>query len=278
MKIEFKNVSYKYNKKDNYALKNINLCLEKEEIIFILGHTGSGKSTLIQHLNGLLFPSEGEINIEIDNEKYQLTSKEKRIKQLRKKVGLVFQFPENQLFESSVIKDVIFAPRNFGYTQEEANELAIKSLNLLGIDESYYQRSPFDLSGGEKRKVAIAGVLASKPKILVLDEPTSSLDNKSSKEFFKLLKYLKEKGVTIIVVSHDVDLCYEFADKVIILNQGEMVYYGDYNNAFKDKEMLKKANIEVPFVCKVKEKLKLNTQARNVKDLVNSIREVTKDE
>ena len=278
MKVEFKNVSYKYNKKDTYALKNINLTLNKEEIVFILGHTGSGKSTLIQHLNGLLFPSEGEVNIEIDGSQYQVCEKEKKIKELRKNVGVVFQFPENQLFESSVIKDVMFAPKNYGFNEEEATLLAKRSLTLLGIEESYYEKSPFDLSGGEKRKVAIAGVLASRPKILVLDEPTSSLDNRSSREFFKLLKHLKEKGILVIVVSHDVNLCYEYADKVIILNQGEMIYFGLYSKAFKDKEKLEAANIETPFVLKVKERLNCNSNARNVRDLVKDLKEATPHE
>lgn len=278
MKISFNNVSYTYNKKDNLALKNINFTIDNNEIIFILGHTGSGKSTLVQHLNGLLFPSEGNVTIEIDKKNFIVDSKEKNIKELRKNVGLVFQFPENQLFESSVLKDVMFGPRNFGYKEEEANRLAKASLNLLGIDESYYQRSPFDLSGGEKRKVAIAGVLASKPRILVLDEPTSSLDNRSTREFFNLIKELKNKGVIVIVVSHDVNLCYEYADKVMILNKGELKYFGDYKNAFLDKTILKEASIEVPFVLKVKEKLKLNSNARNVKDLVKEIKEETPNE
>jgi energy-coupling factor transport system ATP-binding protein len=273
MKIEFKNVSFKYNKNDKNALNNINLVLDKNEIIFILGHTGSGKSTLVQHINGLLFPTLGEVNVEIDNTIYKINSKEKKIKELRKNVGLVFQFPENQLFESSVLKDVMFGPLNFGYKKDEAEKMAKESLNLFNIDENYYSRSPFDLSGGEKRKVAIAGVLASKPKILVLDEPTSSLDNKSSKEFFELLIKLKQLGTMIIVVSHNVDLCYEYADKVIILNEGNITYFGDYKNAFTNKNILTEARVETPFVLKAKEKLNLNSDARNIKDLVKYIRE-----
>lgn len=273
MRIEFNNVSYKYEKKEKLALDNINLTLKDEGIVFILGHTGSGKSTLVQHLNGLLFPSQGEVKIEIDDVVYNINRTEKRIKELRKNIGLVFQFPENQLFESSVLKDVMFAPKNFGFNDEEAELLAKRSLSLLGIDESYHQRSPFDLSGGEKRKVAIAGVLASRPKILVLDEPTSSLDNKSSKDFFKLLNHLKEKGIMIVVVSHDVNLCYEYADKVIILNEGKVVYFGDYNKAFQDKEILNKANIETPFVLRIKEKLNLNSNARNVQELALDLKE-----
>ena len=278
MKISFNNVSYTYNKKDKPALKNINFVIDRNDIVFILGHTGSGKSTLVQHLNGLLFPKDGEVNVEIEGNNFNVNSKEKNIKELRKNVGLVFQFPENQLFESSVLKDVMFSPRNFGYKEEEAEKLAKESLELLGIGENYYQRSPFDLSGGEKRKVAIAGVIASKPKVLVLDEPTSSLDNKSTKEFFNLIKKLKNDGVLVIVVSHDVNLCYEYADKVMILNRGELKYFGSYDRAFLDKKLLKDANIETPFVLRVKEKLKLNSNARTVKDLVKELKEVTPNE
>ena len=274
MKIKVNNLTYSYNKFDRLALDNVNLTFDENKITFILGHTGSGKSTLVQHFNGLLFPTSGDVVVEFDDDKYSVDNKERRIKELRKNVGMVFQFPENQLFESSVIKDVMFGPKNFGYTEEEANKLAKESLNLLGIDESYYERSPFDLSGGEKRKVAIAGVLASKPKVLVLDEPTSSLDNKSTRDFFEILKRLQKEGIMIIIVSHDVNLCYEYADDVIILNKGKVLYSGDYKNAFNDKEMLEKSFIETPFVLKVKEKLNLNVEARNVKELANKMKEV----
>jgi energy-coupling factor transport system ATP-binding protein len=278
MKINFNNVSFAYSNKDKLALNNINFQLDKKEIVFVLGHTGSGKSTLVQHLNGLLFPTSGEVTIEIDGNEYKVDKKEKRIKELRKNVGLVFQFPENQLFESSVLKDVMFGPLNFGYSLEEASKLAKSSLTLLGIDETYYQRSPFDLSGGEKRKVAIAGVIASKPKILILDEPTSSLDNRSTRDFFDMLVRLKEKGIMIIVVSHDVNLCYEYADKVIILAEGNMEYFGDYNHAFLNDKLLEKANIEKPFVLKAKEKLSITSDIRNIKQLVKFIREESQDE
>jgi len=272
MKIEFNNVSYTYNKKVD-ALKNVNLCLENNEIIFILGHTGSGKSTLIQHMNGLLFPSSGEVKIKIGESTYIVNAKEKKIKELRKNIGMVFQFPESQLFESDVLKDVMFGPKNFGYSEEEALILSKESLSLVGLDKSFYEKSPFDLSGGEKRKVAIAGVLASKPKILVLDEPTSSLDNKSTREFFMLLNQLKDEGNMIVVVSHDVNLCYEYADRVIILDDGRVTYFGDYKNAFLDKALLESARIEMPFVLKIKEKLNINEDVRNVKQLALVLKE-----
>lgn len=272
MKIEFKNVSFSYDKKIN-ALKNINLTLNNNEIIFILGHTGSGKSTLIQQLNGLLFPTSGEVKINCNDKEYFINGKEKRLKELRKNIGMVFQFPENQLFESEVIKDVMFGPINFGYKEDEALRCSKESLSLVSIGEHYYNKSPFDLSGGEKRKVAIAGVLASKPRILVLDEPTSSLDNKSSKEFFTLLRKLKDEGNMIIVVSHDVNLCYEYADKVIILDNGEMTYFGDYKHAFENDYLLESARIEKPFVLKAKEKLNIDGDFRNIAQLLLVLKE-----
>lgn len=278
MKIKFKNVCYCYDKKDKYALKNINLEFSNNQITFILGHTGSGKSTLVQHLNGLLFPTSGEVDVEVNDVSYKVNAKEKRIKELRKNVGLVFQFPENQLFESTVLKDVMVGPINFGYSEQEAEKLAKSSLTLLGIDQEYYQRSPFELSGGEKRKVAIAGVLASKPKILVLDEPTSSLDNKSTRDFFSVLERLKEKGIMIIIVSHDVNLCYEYADRVLILSDGEIGYYGDYLNAFNNQKLLKDTNIEIPFVLKAKKKFGISKNVRNIKQLIEAIREESQDE
>ena len=272
MKIEFKNVKFSYDKK-NEVLRDINFKLEKNEIIFILGHTGSGKSTLIQHLNGLLFPTSGEVKITLNEKEYQITNKEKRIKEIRKNTGMVFQFPENQLFESEVIKDVMFGPMNFGCKEDEALIYSKQALSLVSIGENYYNKSPFDLSGGEKRKVAIAGVLASHPKILVLDEPTSSLDNKSSKEFFSLLQSLKDEGNMIIVVSHDVNLCYEYADKVMILDNGEMTYFGDYQNAFNNDYILESARIEKPFVLKAKEKLNISSDVRNIAQLLLVLKE-----
>ena len=278
MKVEFNNVSFAYSKKSVNAINNINFVLHDPEIVFILGHTGSGKSTLVQHMNGLLFAQEGEVKVEIDGTEYNVSAKERKIKELRKNVGLVFQFPENQLFETSVLEEVMFGPKNFGYSSEEAEKLAKDSLELVGITKDYYEKSPFDLSGGEKRKVAIASVIASKPRILVLDEPTSSLDAKATKEFFALLKQLKERGILVIVVSHDVNLCYEYADRVMILDKGNMVYFGSYKKAFNNKEMLESARIETPFVLKVKERIKLDSDARNIGELVKAIGEVTSHE
>ena len=198
MGINFQNVSYKYSKKaSTYALKNINLSVESTgEFIFIVGHTGSGKTTLVQHLNALLLPTEGYISFN-----NSIVKKGTSIKQIRKQVGLVFQFPEYQLFEDTVIKDVMFGPKNFGMSKEEAYAAAIKACELVKIPKTLYEKSPFSLSGGQMRRVAIAGVLASNPDILVLDEPTVGLDPLGKKELLELLEEIrKETNKTIIVI------------------------------------------------------------------------------
>ena len=269
MKIKFNGVSFCYNK-NKRVLKDINLLFDKSEIVFIMGHTGSGKSTLVQHINGLLVSNEGNVEIEIDCQKFVLSkhNKEKNINNLRKEVGMVFQFPEYQLFETSVLKDVMFGPYNFFKYEEKAKTMAKESLNRMGIKEEYFEKSPFDLSGGEKRKVAIAGVLSSNPSVLVMDEPTSSLDPVATREMMGLIKSLKDEGKLIIVISHDTDLCYEYADRVIIMSEGEILKDCNVEEAFNDKEILNKASLIEPFVVKVKRHLKINKgNVRTVKEL-----------
>lgn len=275
MKIRFDHVSFNYNKKDNKALDDINLIFDKNEIVFIMGHTGSGKSTLVQHLNGLLFCNEGEVDVDTETNKFVLNSqiKERKINDLRRQIGLVFQFPEYQLFETTVLKDVMFGPINFFKDTDKAKEMAINALNKVGIDESYYDRSPFDLSGGEKRKVAIAGVLASNPSIVILDEPTSSLDPVSTIETMNLIKSLKEEGKLVIVISHDTDLCYEYADRVIFMNKGKVLLDTKATEAFNDKYILEKANLIEPFVNRVKRILKIEDKTiRSIKELKEVIK------
>lgn len=269
MNIEFNNVSFCYNK-NKPVLKNINLQFNKNEIVFIMGHTGSGKSTLVQHINGLLLSDEGSVDIDFDNRNFSLSKgrKEKKMNKLRKEIGMVFQFPEYQLFETSVLKDVMFGPYNFFKDDKKAEIMAKESLNEIGIDESYYERSPFDLSGGEKRKVAIAGVLASSPRVLIMDEPTSSLDSSATKAMMELIKILNKEGKLIIVISHDTDLCYEYADRVIIMHEGEIIKDCNVENAFNDKCILNKACLKEPFVYKVKKLLKIDDQSiRNIDKL-----------
>ena len=274
MLIKFNDVCFKYGKKDKLALNNVNLIIDKSEIVFIMGHTGSGKSTLVQHMNGLLKCKEGKVVVNLDDQEFILSNekKEKSIKQLRKRVGLVFQFPEYQLFETSVIRDVMFGPINFYNDEEKAKEMAIDALNKVGINESYYERSPFELSGGEKRKVAIAGVLASNPDIIIMDEPTSSLDSDASKEIMNLVCKLKHEGKIVIVISHDTDLCYEYADRVIVMHEGKIVKDGCPDLVFDDSEILKEARLIEPFMHKVRKSLNIKQEIRTIEGLKEVIK------
>ena len=274
MLIEFNDVCFEYGKKDRLALNDINLVIDKNEIIFIMGHTGSGKSTLVQHINGLLRCKEGNVIIEVAGQKFSLSSqkKEKKVKELRKQVGLVFQFPEYQLFETTVIRDVMFGPMNFYHDEEKARIMAIRALNKVGIEENYYERSPFELSGGEKRKVAIAGVLASNPDIIIMDEPTSSLDSNAGKEIMNLVCELKEEGKIVIVISHDTDLCYEYADRVVVMHEGKILKDGSPDYVFDDFEILNKSKLIEPFVHKVKTRLNIKENIKNIDDLKEVIK------
>lgn len=224
--VSFENVFYTYAIKTPYeclAIKNINFTIENGELVFIVGKTGSGKSTLIQHLNGLLIPSEGKVKV--DNFVLSRKRKEatKKIAPLRKKVGVVFQFSENQLFEDTLEKDVAFGPMNFNVKKDDALKIAHEVLKQVGLGEEYFKRSPFELSGGEKRKAAIAGILALNPDVLVLDEPTSGLDMKSKKEVMKLFLELNQQGKTVIIVTHDMNLLLEYGKRVIVMKDGELI-------------------------------------------------------
>ena len=231
MAIQIKNLLYSYVKGVN-ALENINLTFEEGSFTALIGETGSGKSTLIQNLNALLIPTSGEIQVG----EYLVTSnkhKNKKIHQLRKKVAIVFQFPEYQLFEETVLKDVAFGPHNFGMKQNEANEKAKQALASVGIDESYYQKSPFELSGGERRRVAIAGILAIDPDILVLDEPTAGLDAKGTNDIMSLVQEMHNHGKTIILVTHDMNIVMKYCQKAIVLHNGQVLYDGEPNCLFE---------------------------------------------
>lgn len=255
MGINFQNVSYKYSKKASKdAIFNINLEIsEKDEFIFIVGHTGSGKTTLVQHLNALLLPNEGKLFF--NNE---LIKKGKSIKYIRKQVGLVFQFSEYQLFEDTVIKDVMFGPKNFGLSKEEAYNAAIKSCELVNIPKDIYDKSPFALSGGQMRRVAIAGVLASNPDILVLDEPTVGLDPLGKRELLQLLEDIrKETHKTIVVISHDMDIVAKHATRVIVLSNGEIVFDGKPKALFNDPIVINKYSLDLPNSAKLASELKL---------------------
>ncbi|MFA7700987.1 MAG: energy-coupling factor transporter ATPase [Bacilli bacterium] len=225
MPIKYDNVSFTYNDKTPFsyeALSNVNLEIVDGSFTAIVGKTGCGKSTLIQQLNGLLVPTFGEVIVNDYVVSKNRKRRTKKIKELRRLVGIVFQFPEYQLFEETVEKDVAFGPKNFGLNNEEALKNAHEALNLVGLDESFFKRSPFDLSGGERRRVAIAGILALKPNILVLDEPTAGLDPRGAREMMALFKGLHQSGTTVIIVTHDMNIVLEYSDTVIVMEDGEV--------------------------------------------------------
>lgn len=251
MPIRFKEVSYTYSPKTPYqyqALDQVSVTIEDHKIVAIIGETGSGKSTLIQHINGLLIPMHGEVDI---NDFVIKANKKKirDIKRIRKQIGLVFQFPEYQLFEETIEKDIMFGPVNFGESKEVAKELAKKYIKVVGLNESYLQRSPFDLSGGQKRRVAIAGILALQGHTLILDEPTAGLDPDGEKELLKLFYQLnKDEKKTIILVTHNMNHVLEVADEVIVLHNTKILKKADPITIFKDQELIKVTGIEPPKV------------------------------
>ncbi|AUD64374.1 energy-coupling factor transporter ATPase [Tenericutes bacterium MZ-XQ] len=251
MGIQFKDVSFMYQGiKENYdALSHINLNIEEDgEFIAIIGHTGSGKSTLVQHMNALLLPTSGKVNV-LGQE--LPPHKKEKINHLRQKVGLVFQFPEYQLFEETILKDIMFGPKNFKSTEEEALEKAKKAATIVGIDPELYEQSPFRISGGQMRRVAVAGILAMEPKILVLDEPTRGLDPKGRKDLMKIFKDLHEiEHKSIILISHDMDVVSEYAKRVIVMDQGKIVFDGKKEDLFEHPDF-DTFHLELPTSLKI---------------------------
>lgn len=260
MSIEIKNLEHTYNANTPFshaALKGINLSIPEGKVTAIIGQTGSGKSTLVQHLNGLLIPSAG--TLDICGFHIQPLLKIKDVKQLRKEVGLVFQFPEYQLFEETIEKDIAFGPKNFGTPENEANELVKKILPIVGLDESYLDRSPFDLSGGQKRRVAIAGILVLDPKVLVLDEPTAGLDPQGAQEMMTLFMNLnKKEGKTVLLVTHDMEHVMKYCDHVIVMSDGQVKKQQDVREFFKHPEYLEQIGINPPSIIRLKAALKKN--------------------
>ncbi len=237
MGISFKEVSHLYptSKKKAYtvALEHINLNISaKNEFVALVGKTGSGKSTLMEHMNALILPSTGTVQI-FEHTITPKKNKNPKLKQVRKRVGFVFQFPEYQLFEETVLKDIMFAGKNFGYKEEQAKTEAMKTAMLLKIEEGLLKRSPFNLSGGQMRKVAIAGILAYNPDIILLDEPTRGLDPKTAEEIMEIFyEIFKETQKTFILISHDMNLVYKYATRVVVLNQSKIVFDGDKVDLF----------------------------------------------
>ena len=247
MGIALENVSFTYQEGTplaSTALSDVSLTIEDGSYTALIGHTGSGKSTILQLLNGLLVPSQGSVRV--FDTLITSTSKNKDIRQIRKQVGLVFQFAENQIFEETVLKDVAFGPQNFGVSEEDAEQIAREKLALVGIDESLFNRSPFELSGGQMRRVAIAGILAMEPAILVLDEPTAGLDPLGRKELMNLFKKLHQSGMTIVLVTHLMDDVAEYANQVYVMEKGRLVKGGKPSDIFQDVVFMEEVQLGVP--------------------------------
>lgn len=247
MGIALENVSFTYQEGTplaSTALSDVSLTIEDGSYTALIGHTGSGKSTILQLLDGLLVPSQGSVRV--FDTLITSTSKNKDIRQIRKQVGLVFQFAENQIFEETVLKDVAFGPQNFGVSEEDAEQIAREKLLLVGLDESLFNRSPFELSGGQMRRVAIAGILAMEPAILVLDEPTAGLDPLGRKELMTLFKKLHQSGMTIVLVTHLMDDVAEYANQVYVMEKGRLVKFGRPSDVFQDVVFMEEVQLGVP--------------------------------
>lgn len=276
MSIELRNVTYKYSTGTAYemvALDNISLQIPDGQFIGIIGHTGSGKSTLIQHFNGLIRPISGQVLFDGEDiwaEKYDR-------RRLRSQVGLVFQYPEHQLFETDVLTDVCFGPKNLGCSEEECKERALEALRQVGLKEKYYHMSPFDLSGGQKRRVAIAGVLAMNPKMLVLDEPTAGLDPKGRDDILDKVKELHEtRGISIAIVSHSMEDMAKYVERIIVMNHGHMPFDGTPREVFSHYLELEKIGLAAPQITYImhalaEHGLAVNTEATTVSEAKESI-------
>lgn len=276
MSLKLEHVTYTYNPESVYethALKDVNLEIPSGQFLGIIGHTGSGKSTLIQHFNGLMRPTAGTVYYKEENiwqEGYSL-------KQLRSQVGLVFQYPEHQLFEADVLSDVCFGPKNLGLSEEEAKERAVAALRQAGLKEKYYKSSPFDLSGGQKRRVAIAGVLAMNPEVLILDEPTAGLDPKGRDDILDQIAYLHdERKITVILVSHSMEDIARYVDRILVMNQGQKAFDGTPKEVFAKYKELETIGLSAPQITYIMHELydaglAVDTQAITIEEAKESI-------
>ncbi len=256
MSIEISGLNYVYMEGtpfEKQALKDVNLTISDGEFIGIIGHTGSGKSTLIQHLNGLIKPSSGNITVNGMN----ITEKGADMKALRRQVGLVFQYPEHQLFEETVYKDIAYGPKNMGLSQEEIDERVREAMNYVGLSEKYMNRSPFELSGGQKRRVAIAGVLAMRPDVLILDEPAAGLDPAGREEILTQIRalYLKQK-MTVMFVSHSMEDVARAASRIIVMNKGTVAMDGNPAEIFSRAKELREMGLDVPQITRLVDELR----------------------
>jgi len=285
MAIKFEHVSFQYKSIDNkgyLALNEVNVAIEnKGEFITLIGETGSGKSTLVQHMNALLTPTKGAMNIfGIKISSKSKENKNVKFNPIRKQVGLVFQFPEYQLFEETVEKDIMFGPKNFGVNEREAKKRAREAIAMVGLDESYLERSPFNLSGGEKKRVSIAGILAMEPYILILDEPTSGLDPRDRDALLKVFYDIHTSlNKTVLIITHDMNTVYEYARRVLVMREGELVYDGDPVKLFS-RTNIDNWNLDVPDIIRLKQaletefKLDLSGTIRNKQALLKRLEEL----
>lgn len=269
--LETQNLTYKYSVGTPFekaAIEDISISVEKGDFIGIIGHTGSGKSTLVQHLNGLLKPTSGTILLDGKD----IHSDKNFTRQARFKVGLCFQYPEYQLFENTVYEDIAFGPKNMKLSKEEIKERVLRAAEFVGVRNDMLQKSPFDLSGGEKRRVAIAGVMAMQPEILILDEPSAGLDPKGRKVISEMIEqYRKNTGSTVIVVSHSMEDVAESADKVLVMNKGKVEYFASVDEVFSNAEHLVEIGLNVPEITKVF--LALKKQGYDVRTDIYSVNE-----
>ena len=281
MPIRFSDVFYTYNPKTplaSEALNGVSFEIEDGSFTALVGRTGCGKSTLIQHINALLVPAAGEVVVGEFVNSADKKKRSKKLYQVRRKVGLVFQFPEYQLFEENVEKDVAFAPKNFGASKEEALAATHEALKRVGLGENFYKRSPFELSGGEKRRVAIAGILAFHPDILVVDEPTAGLDPRGASEMMDLFETVHKSGTTVILVTHDMNLVLSYADKVIVLDHGKIAKISDPVSLFK--EDIEQYSLETPLIYSFVKRLQAKGvdielgQAKDVESLAAQLADI----
>ena len=249
--LEVRNLTHTYSGNTpfiNDAVSDVSFKINKGEIIGIIGHTGSGKSTLVQHLNGLLQPTKGSVFIENEN----IWDNPKEIRKIRSKVGLVFQYPEYQLFEETVFKDIAFGPSNMGISGEELTKTVLETCEIVGVKSEFLEKSPFDLSGGEKRRVAIAGVMAMKPQVIVFDEPTAGLDPKGREDVANIIQnYRKATDATVIIISHSMEDMAEVADKILVMNEGKLAFFDTPKEVFGREKELSQMGLNVPIVTRV---------------------------
>lgn len=276
MSIQLNHLTHVYNEGTTFekvALNDVTLEIQTGEFIGLIGHTGSGKSTLIQHLNGIISPSSGEILLDGEN----IHKDKAKLKEVRRRIGLAFQYPEYQLFEMTVYKDVAFGPTNLGLSAEQIHENVVAALNIVGIDETFYEKSPFELSGGQKRRVAIAGVLAMEPRLLVLDEPAAGLDPEGRDMILgQIREYHKQTGSTIVLVSHSMEDIAKYADRVLVMNAGRIAMYDATDKVFARAPELLELGLSVPEVTKIFLRLRemgldIDTDVYTVKYAVKTI-------